>query len=95
MEYTVNKSEFVTAVSEELKCTKTEASRCIDGILKVVKNTLQNGEELRLVGFGTFKVSHVPAKEVRNPQNGNKIPVPASKRPKFIAGKDLKKAVNS
>jgi DNA-binding protein HU-beta len=91
----VNKSEFIAAIADELKSTKAEASRSIDAVLKVVKKTLKKGQELRLVGFGTFKVAHVPAKEVRNPQNGNKIKVPASKRPKFVAGKDLKKAVNS
>lgn len=91
----MNKSEFIAAVADELKSTKADASRAIDAVLEVIKHTLKKGNELRLVGFGTFKVAAVPAKEVRNPQNGQKIKVPASKRPKFVAGKDLKKAVNS
>ncbi len=91
----MNKSEFIAAIADELKSTKADAARAIDAVLAVVKNTLKGGDELRLVGFGTFKVSHVPAKEVRNPQNGQKIKVPASKRPKFVAGKDLKQVVNS
>ncbi|MBA8667010.1 HU family DNA-binding protein [Holosporaceae bacterium 'Namur'] len=91
----MNKSEFIAAIADELKSTKADASRAIDAVLEVVKQTLKKGEDLRLVGFGTFKISDVPAKEVRNPQNGQKIKVPASKRPKFVAGKDLKKAVNS
>ncbi|RZI47281.1 HU family DNA-binding protein [Rickettsiales endosymbiont of Peranema trichophorum] len=91
----MNKSEFVAAIADEMKSTKAEASRALDALLKVVKKVLKKGQELRLVGFGTFKVVSVPAKEVRNPQNGQKIKVPACKRPKFIAGKDLKKVVNS
>ncbi|AIF81143.1 hypothetical protein I862_02900 [endosymbiont of Acanthamoeba sp. UWC8] len=91
----MNKSEFIAAIADELKSTKADASRAIDAVLEVIKQTLKKGEDLRLVGFGTFKISDVPAKEVRNPQNGQKIKVPASKRPKFVAGKDLKKAVNS
>lgn len=90
----MNKSDFIAAVADDMGKPKTEASRYIDSILKVIKETLKNEQDLRLVGFGTFKVSDVPAREVRNPQNGQKIKVPASKRPKFVAGKDLKSVVN-
>jgi len=95
MRTTVNKSEFIAAIADEMKSTKADASRSLDAVLNVVRQVLRSGQDLRLVGFGTFKVASVPAKEVRNPQNGQKIKVPACKRPKFVAGKELKKSVNS
>ncbi len=92
----VNKSEFVTALAAEMNTTKAEATKTIDSFLQVIKTTLKQGDELRLVGFGTFKVSQVPAKTVNNPQNRNqKIHLPATNRVKFAPGKELKQAVNS
>ena len=91
----MNKSDFVAIVADEMGCTKAEAARAVESVFVCVKKTLKNKEELRLMGFGTFKVSDVPAKTVRNPQNGQPINVPASRRAKFVPGKDLKAAVNS
>lgn len=90
----MNKSEFVAAVAENMGSTKADAARAVEAILLTVKNTLKAKVSLRLIGFGTFKVTHVEAKTVRNPQNGSLVKVPAAFRPKFVPGKELKEIVN-
>lgn len=90
----MNKTEFIAAVASAMGSTKTDAGKAVEALTDVIKQSLRKGEEIRLIGFGSFKVQKVAAKVVRNPQNGQKINVPASKRPKFTPGKDLKDAVN-
>jgi DNA-binding protein HU-beta len=90
----VNKSEFVAAVAENLGSTKAEAARAVEAVLTTIKQTLKTKLSIRLISFGTFKVTHVEAKTVRNPQNGSLVKVPAAYRPKFVPGKELKELVN-
>jgi DNA-binding protein HU-beta len=90
----MNKMEFIAAMAAELGATKSDASKIVGGFMNVIKNSLTDGEEIRLIGFGSFKVVDVAAKEVRNPQTKAKIMVPATKRIKFVAGKELKESVN-
>ena len=61
---------------------------------KLKEASLKKGDEVRLVGFGTFSVAKRAATTGRNPRTGEKINIPASKQPKFKAGKELKEAVN-
>ena len=91
----MNKSEFVAAVATNMGSTKAEAAKAVEAVLSTVKQALKDKITLRLIGFGTFKVTHVEAKTVRNPQNGNLVNVPSSYRPKFVAGKELKDIANS
>jgi len=91
----MNKMEFVAAIAASMSSTKSDAAKFVEALISVVKDTLRKGDEIRLIGFGAFKVKAVPAKEVRNPQTGQKIHVAATKRPKFTPGKELKEAVNS
>ncbi len=63
-------------------------------MLDSIAGALKSGKEVRLVGFGTFSVAHRRASEGRNPRTGERIQIPASKQPKFKAGKALKDAVN-
>jgi DNA-binding protein HU-beta len=63
-------------------------------MLDSITGALKSGGEVRLVGFGTFSVAQRRASEGRNPRTGEKIQIPASKQPKFKAGKALKEAVN-
>jgi DNA-binding protein HU-beta len=63
-------------------------------VFDAITDALRSGGEVRLVGFGTFSVSQRRASEGRNPRTGEKIQIPASKQPKFKAGKGLKEAVN-
>lgn len=74
--------------------SKGDVAKAVDGVFDAISNSLQNGTEVRLVGFGTFSVSRRKATTGRNPRTGETIQIPASNQPKFKAGKGLKDAVN-
>ena len=90
----MNKNDLVAAVAEKTGVPKAEAEKIIDATLDTVTGTLKGGDEVRLVGFGTFVVTTRKAVTGRNPRTGEEIKIPASKQPKFRAGKQLKDAVN-
>ena len=90
----MNKNELVGVVSTKTGLSKTDATKAVDGVFDAIAASLKNGHEVRLVGFGTFTVAKRAASEGRNPRTGEKINIPASKQPKFKAGKSLKDAVN-
>ncbi len=90
----MNKNDLVAAVAEVATLSKADAAKAVDAVLDVVGKTLKDGNEVRLVGFGTFSVAKRAASEGRNPRTGETIKIPASKRPKFSAGKALKDLVN-
>ena len=89
----MNKGDLVNEVSKVLK-TKKDAQAAVDCVLSSITNTLENGDSVSLIGFGTFKVTERKARQGRNPQTGEEMHIPASKVPKFTAGKALKDAVN-
>ena len=74
--------------------TKSDATKAVDGVFKAITDALAKGDEVRLVGVGTFLVQNRKATEGRNPRTGEVIKIPASKQPKFKAGKALKEACN-
>jgi DNA-binding protein HU-beta len=82
-------------VAQDAKLTKGDASEAVEATLDNIIRALRQGDEVRLVGFGTFSVTNRAASEGRNPRTGEKIQIAASKNPKFKAGKALKDAVNS
>ena len=88
-----NKNDLVTAVANTTGLSKTDAGKAVDGVFDAITAALKSGEEVRLVGFGTFSVSARAASEGRNPRTGQKINIPASKQPKFKAGKVLRDSV--
>jgi len=90
----VNKNELVDAVASAADLKKSEATQAVDAVFEAITGALKKGDEVRLVGFGTFAVSNRAASEGRNPRTGDKIQIAASKQPKFKAGKGLKDAVN-
>ncbi len=90
----MNKNDLVSALADTAGLTKADASRAIDGMLTCITSSLRKGKDVRLVGFGTFSVAKRNASEGRNPRTGEKIAIPAAKRPRFSAGKALKEAVN-
>ncbi len=90
----MNKNDLIAEVAESAGLTKADATKAVDCVLDVITGSLKKGDEVRLVGFGTFSVAKRAASEGRNPRTGEKIKIPASKRPKFSAGKALKDAVN-
>ena len=91
----MNKSQFITCMSEQNDCTKAAAEKTIDMFVSSVINALGSSEEISLMGFGHFSVSKVAARKGRNPQTGAAIKISAYKQPKFKAGQKLKDAVNS
>ncbi len=90
----MNKNDLVAAVADSAGLTKADATKAVDAVFDNVTSSLQGGGEVRLVGFGTFSVVDRKATTGRNPRTGETIQIPASKQPKFKAGKGLKDAVN-
>ncbi len=90
----MTKSELVAEISKVAKTTKQEAEQALNGIFDAIKETLSKGKEIRLTGFGSFKVNQRAARTGRNPRTGQEIKIAASKAPVFKAGKELKDAVN-
>ncbi|CAO3445855.1 DNA-binding protein HU-beta [Azospirillum argentinense] len=86
----MNKNDLVAHVADAVGLSKTDAIKAVDAVFDGIADSLRNGEEVRLVGFGTFAVSERAASEGRNPRTGEKIAIPASKQPKFKPGKTLK-----
>ncbi len=90
----MNKNDLVAAVAEAAGLTKADAAKAVDAVFDTVTDSLKGGNEVRLVGFGTFSVVSRKATTGRNPRTGETIQIAASKQPKFKAGKGLKDAVN-
>ena len=90
----MNKNDLVATVAENSDLSKSDATKAVDSVFSAVTASLKKGEEVRLVGFGTFSVTRRAATQGRNPRTGEKIQIPASNQPKFKAGKGLKSAVN-
>ena len=91
----MNKTELIAAVAEGSGLSKKDAEAAIKAFTDTVGNELRKGEKVQLVGFGTFEVTKRAKREGRNPQTGEVMTIPASKAPKFKAGKALKDVVNS
>ncbi|AVM73438.1 HU family DNA-binding protein [Magnetospirillum gryphiswaldense] len=89
----MNKNDLVTAVAASAGLSKADAAKAVDGVFDAISGALAGGDDVRLVGFGTFAVSERAASEGRNPRTGETIKIPASKQPKFKAGKGLKDSV--
>mgnify|MGYP002762938515 CR=1 FL=1 len=90
----MNKTELVAAMAEKAELSKKDSEKALKAFIDVVSEELQKGEKIQLVGFGTFEVSERAARTGKNPQTGAEIKIPASKAPKFKAGKALKDTVN-
>jgi len=90
----VNKAELIDAIADSADLSKASASRALDAVIDSVTNALKAGDQVSLVGFGTFAVKDRAARTGRNPKTGQPIEIAASKVPGFKAGKALKDAVN-
>jgi DNA-binding protein HU-beta len=90
----MNKQELIGAVAETAGLTRSDASKAVEGVFDAIGGALTKGDEVRLVGFGTFSVSKRKASTGRNPRTGEPMSIAASSQPKFKAGKGLKDAVN-
>ena len=90
----MNKTELIAAVAEKAELSKKDAEKAVKAFTDAVAEELVKGGKVQLVGFGAFEVAERAAREGRNPKTGNAMPIPASKTPKFKAGKALKDEVN-
>ena len=90
----MNKSDLVDSVADSAGLSKADAGRAVDAFVDTVTSTLQSGQAVSLVGFGTCAVRDRAARTGRNPRTGETIQIKASKNPAFKAGKALKDAVN-
>ncbi len=90
----MNKQELIGAVADASGLGKGDASKAVEAVFDSISGALKRGDEVRLVGFGTFSVSKRKASTGRNPRTGEPMTIKASTQPKFKAGKGLKDAVN-
>ena len=91
----MNKVELVAAIAEKSELTKVDAEKALKAFIDTVTDELKNGGKVQLVGFGTFEVGERDERHGRNPKTGEVITIPASKSPKFKAGRSLKDIVNA
>jgi DNA-binding protein HU-beta len=90
----VNKSELIEAVAAHSGQTKADTGKVVESLIDVVSKTLKKGDDVAILGFGKFSVSHRAARAGRNPATGAPLKIKASKTPKFSAGAALKQAVS-
>ena len=91
----MNKQELIDEIAATADLPKASAARALDAVLDGIADALKKGDQVSLVGFGTFSVKHRNARTGRNPQTGATIQIAASNVPSFKAGKALKDSVNS
>jgi len=91
---TMNKNDLISAVADASGLSKNDSSSAVEAVFDTITRALSKGDEVRLVGFGTFAVAKRKASMGRNPRTGEPMPIKASNQPKFKAGKGLKDSVN-
>jgi DNA-binding protein HU-beta len=91
----VNKNDLVQKLAERTGLSKMDAQKAVDGVFELITESLKNGEEVRVTGFGVFVVSSRAGGKGRNPQTGEEIVIKASKAARFRAGKPLKDVLNA
>ncbi len=90
----MNKTELAEAVADAADLSKAAATRAVDAVVDIITDTLKEGDQVTIVGFGTFLVRERGARSGRNPRTGESIEIAASNVPSFKAGKALKDALN-
>lgn len=91
----MNKKDLVAAVVEKTGETQKATMATVDAVFEVIAQSLAQGNEVRMVGFGTFVTRGVKPRVGRNPRTGEQVTIPASKKVAFVAGKPLKDAINA
>ena len=90
----MNQTELISAVAEQAGLSKADAGKALEALVNVVTDTLKQGDEVRISGFGTFGISERSERQGRNPQTGEAITIAASKGAKFTPDKAIKTALN-
>lgn len=86
----MNKAELIEKIATEIGVTKAQTERMLDATMTIIRNSVKKGDEVKLVGFGTFTKSKRKARTGRNPQTGKAIKIPAAWYPKFRPGSEFK-----
>ena len=89
----MNKAQLIEAVAKQTKATKVDAEMILNTALDTIKKSVKKGEDVTLIGFGTFTKSKRKARTGRNPQTGKEIKIPAMTVPRFRAGKEFKDSI--
>jgi DNA-binding protein HU-beta len=89
----MNKQDIINSISTKSGLSKKDSGGALEAFISSVEDALKVGDKVSLVGFGTFEITERVARKGRNPQTGEEIDIPASKAPKFKAGKGLKESV--
>ncbi|MEK4484154.1 HU family DNA-binding protein [Psychrobacillus sp. FSL H8-0484] len=89
----MNKTDLIEKVAETSEVSKKDAAKVVDALFDSIKGALSSGDNVQIIGFGTFETRERSARKGRNPQTGQEINIPASKVPAFKSGKALKDAV--
>jgi DNA-binding protein HU-beta len=89
----MNKAELIEAITKNSKWSKAEVERVLDCTLDTIKKTVKKGDDVKLIGFGTFVRGKRKSRKGRNPQTGKTITIPACNYPKFKAGSEFKDLV--
>ena len=90
----MNKSEVAGRLASRMALSKTAAKGAVDAVFEAIGEALEEGENVRIAGFGTFTTRSRPAQSGRNPRTGERVSIPESNAPVFKAGKTLRNAVN-
>ncbi len=90
----MNKNDLINAVADTSGLSKNDAASAVESVFDTIEKALSKGDDVRLVGFGTFSVARRKASTGRNPRTGEPMSIKASNQPKFKAGKGLKDSVN-
>jgi DNA-binding protein HU-beta len=89
----MNKQELIGSVADSTGMSRGESSRAVEAVFGTIGSALKRGDEVRLVGFGTFSISKRKASIGRNPRTGEPMQIKASSSPKFRPGKTLKDSI--
>ena len=89
----MNKTELIEIIADKAKLTKKDTHKVVDALLEAITASLKKDEDVSIVGFGTFKVSHRAARKGKNPKTGEVLTIKASKNPTFKSGKTFKEAI--
>ena len=90
----MNKTDLINVVAAEAGLSKKQSEAAVNATIAAIANALKNGDKVQLIGFGTFEVKSVAAREGRNPKTGEVIKIEASKKASFSASKVLKDQLN-
>lgn len=90
----MNKAQLIEKLSQKTKMTKSQAETFLDAMLEIIQKSVAQGDEVKLVGFGSFTRHNRKSRNGRNPKTGEPVVIPGSKVPRFKPGKDFKDLLN-